>query len=293
MKNDPTAPEDLRRELESSLEEIEKISINQEPRTATVRYNIHPDAVPISSLEPEMFVRLIAEKFSARFDDSEIRPYIPDGVDVSAGQLTRLSLEKQDKARFKGGVLRIGGEDRITPIESMMIGNQNIAVTLSGSTDEAEYLCKRLCIIAWLAAGYDRKWAELRPHVSMVGYTTTTLAQLPFRLRDLLAPVLNDYLTTVVDPDGGIGAQMGYQFIDSELRDEALQQRFSVSSCQSIKLRVNNFDRVSGIAEECVLDFLLFSKTAANRGLVMVTSELPSSKHAKLVEDVIQKLNTQ
>lgn len=278
-------PEDLRSEVERSLREQEQAKrLKIKPHTALVRLNIAPELIPKESTNPERLAELVHKEFGSVFDPSEITKLVPEALrgNLAVSDYFRIATEGDKLVKFKGGALRLPNIDRVSPIESFGFGEQNLIARVYGSTDEALYLCRRLCLLVWQAGGSDRRWDDLEDGVALTTFRTSTVVELGIPLMRLMAPQVLAFFQKEVAGNDGFGSHMG-RFASGSHDNLRI-----VSYCQSIDFRVSVFDEVSGEAEDCAVEFLLHTRGDANRSRVKFETELPSSKHNEFVTRLVE-----
>jgi hypothetical protein len=285
--------EDLRKEVERSIEKMARANILQEPRNAKVVWNIHPDAIPRNTINAQRLIDGVTKLFGSRFDPSELMKLIPQGVSrdsLSASSLIQMAIDAERLVTFVGGIVKFPDLGRITPIDRLTFGQQTIAATVVGTTDEASLIAKQLCLELWRAAGQDRSWNELSAYVERQTFTTATAVDFGFPLSRLLDPRLSSFLAGELVGESDLGRLMGIQEADSKRQALGMKEKILIPYCHQIRLKVAVIDSVSGRAEDADLDFMIYARTEANRGRVLVQSELPSDKHAELVQRVVALL---
>jgi hypothetical protein len=284
-------PEQLRKEVEKSILAREKRALKQTAKVGLVTWNIDPEAIPLKTVHAEKLYEDIARSLGSSFDDSQIIKLIPPEVrnQVNPKVLLELALKNDQFIQFKGGLLRLEGIARVTPIDKMGAGSQQISAAVVGSTDEAMLLCKNLCLSLWRASGIEKRWEDIKPFIARIQYKSTTVSELPFPLADLLQPKFNDFMGQDVGGDNGFGKMMGLRHVNDETQRQRRGEILTVSHCRRIEMVVSTFNTVTGDAGDTELDFMIESRDDANRSHVYVTSELPIAEHVQLVETLVSR----
>jgi hypothetical protein len=282
------SPEDLRREVERVVarDEASASGIWTRPYTAQVSMNIEPYAIPRETLDPAIVIARVSDELSSRFDMSEVRRLLPPESQAQLDPISamRVAIANDRIVQFQGGWLRLESLDRITPIDKFGFGQQTLSAIVSGTTEEAEYLCKRLLLLLWHSSGVERKWSEFEEFVEISAYNTTTVVDLPSSLLGLLSDGLRKFGSDLAAA-GGLAHEMG--------RFGSRRERYgggtteAVVHCLGIDLKVALFDRISGEQEECSVTLLEHTKGDANRTRIKFLSELSSSRHNDLVKALI------
>lgn len=287
--------EDLRKEVERSIAKMEKAPVRQEVRTAKVVMNIHPDAIPRTTLNPSKLIEGVAKLFGSRFDPSELMKLIPTGVSrdqLSHASLLQMALDADKNINFIGGTIRFPDLGRVTQIERVGFGQQVLIAVVVGTTNEAVLVAKQLCLEIWKAAGIERNWSEIASFVERQSFTTTTVVDLGFPLSKLLDPRFSNFFQNELIAPEGLGRQMGIQEADPARQKQTAKDLMLIPYCRGIHLQVAVIDSVSGRAEDTDLQFMIYSRTEANRSRALISSELTSEKHAELVQRVVAVLST-
>lgn len=292
----PKTPESLRQEIakvQKSIKEREKSSLKPTPVSGQVDLFIHPDALPLASVNPAALYEDIVSTYGCVFDDSEIM--LPANVprsEVPVEDLFAMAVKKRKGIQFNAGVLRLEGLSRITTIDKIGWGRQQVSAIVNGSTDEAMFLCKNLCLAIWRANGVERRWEDIAPFCNYVGYESTIHVELPFPLSRLLSSEFRTFLKTDLGSDGKFGKSMRDRELIEEVHKKRLAEMSVVTHCRSINIIVTTFNEVTGEAEDHRLDFLLKARPEANRGLTIVHSELPIDEHVALVERLVEAITS-
>lgn len=286
------SPEDLLREIETSLaleSSTADFTVPIRAHAATVAFNIEPEAIPIKTLRPNVVISKIAEEYSSRLNMSSILALIPPDArpNLSEEAALAISLANDRSVVFEGGWLRLDTLDRVTPIAQFGFGEQNLSAAVSGSTEEAEYLCKRMLLLLWHSAEIERKWSEFEELVEITSYRTSTVVDMGLPLSNLLHPSLTDFLKSEVEEPGTFGSEMG---TFASKKERVSSDPIAVAHCREIDIRVSLFDGVSGDHEECLVNILLHSRTDANRSRVKFMTELPSQKHREMVTALVKAM---
>lgn len=289
-------PDSLKRELERTIQEQAKRPLAQKPTRASVELNIHPDMLPLGTVDTVEFVKEIARNYGCYFDDQEIARLVPPNAlreEIDSHDLVRLAWRNDKLVGFLGGILRLESIGRITSIEAIAVGEQQVSAVVGGASDEALYLCKNICIGLWKASGISRRWEDIEPYVGGIRYRSTTSVALPFTLTQLLCPELREYMAQQCEAARGLGALMGLRPYDMEAVQRQRLEYSSVHYVDKIELVLSKFNRVTGDAEDVSIDVQLPSRYEANRSEVLITSELPASEHVELVEQLAKTVSGQ
>ncbi|MEU6868547.1 hypothetical protein ABZ924_35850 [Streptomyces sp. NPDC046876] len=275
----------------SLLEEVEK-SVAAEldraqglitPDWASVVINIEPSAIPRETADPRRIIEVIEREFNCTYDISKVAAINPQVSDVAA---LAHEIKTDQIVGFNGGWIQYRGLERVTMIDDFRFGQQTLAATVKGTTEEASYVCGRLASLLWEAAGVPRKWDELAPLAEAHAYRTSTLVDLGVPLLSLLSPTFHEFVRKICSL-GGDAKYMG------SFGSRAAKFNFDplvVPHCREIDLQIALFDEISGVQEECTFNLLLHSRPDANRSRVKIMSELESSKHSDIVLALIAKL---
>ena len=285
--------EDLRKEVERSIEKMARANILQEPRAAKVIWNIHPDAIPKNTINVQKLIDGVSRLFSSRFDPSELMKLIPTGAareTLTAANLVQMAMDADRLVSFIGGIVKFPDLGRITPIERLSFGPQTVATTVIGTTDEAVLVAKQLCLELWRSTGQERTWNELAPYVERHTFSTTTAVDFGFPLSRMLDPRLSAFLSGELIAENGLGRLMGIQEAESRRQQQISKDKMVIPYCHRISMKVAVVDSVSGRAEDNDLEFMIYARTDANRSRMLAQSELPSDKHAELVQRIVALL---
>ena len=280
-------------EIERSILEQEKFRPRQIPHTAQVDLNIDPAEIPLNTAKAQQLYEDLTSAYGSSFDDSEIIEMIPPEARAALNPIPLLSLamKKGKLIQFVGGILRFEEISRTTTISKMGIGEQQVSSVVEGSSDEAMLLCKNLCLSLWRASGIEKRWEDIEKHVSRVRYKSTTVADLPFPLIDLFDARFQGFLNEDVAGEQGYGKMMGLRPVKDEIAESQRNEKQVVSHCRQIQIVVSVLNNVTGQSEDNSLNFLIRSRSDANRSQVLVTSELPTSKHMGLVQQVTSRMS--
>ncbi len=172
----------------------------------------------------------------------------------------------------------------------MGFGQQQVSAVVFGTTDEATYVAKQLCLEIWKAAGVARQWSDIEPYVERVRYKTTTRVHLGHPLLQLLSGEIRRLIDEDICGPEGLGRYMGMVPSARDALAEQAKDIAVVAHCTRIELVVTTFDKVSGGSEDNELTLRLEARTDANRSRVLVTSELPSDRHSALVDRLVARL---
>lgn len=246
--------------------------------------NMWSRMIPLESINPVALVEKVRDEFGSVLDVGALQRMIPE---ESRSQVTLESLLghalRADDAQivFRGGHLAAQNSDRSTPIHSLILSEQNISASVAGTTDEAEYLCKRLTIMLSEIVGARRHWTAFEPHVELISYASSTVVDLGFSLTDLLSPGARNFLADDVLGQAGLGVRMrGSAKAGSSSRSDAT---VVVAGVRSLELEVSVLDSISGRHTESRIEFLNHTKNDLNRSRVKVMSDLKTSDHEELV----------
>jgi hypothetical protein len=278
-------PEELKAEVIQSVREEAHRGPNSRPNHASASYNISPDSIPGESSNKEQLLQELAKQFGCRYSPPAIPPEA-QGSQVSIDTLMKFSLDRGDPVEFTGGRLQFPGSDRITPINRIGFGEQSLSARVNGISAEAEYLCKQLCLLLWECTGITRRWDEFEDDVEFVAYQTSTIVDLGVPLKSLLSESFRGFLTDDVSAPGGFGEKMGSRSVDIVPASDLLV----VSHCRSMDLRVSVIDKVSGRAEDCLIEFLTHTRSDGNRSRLKISSELESQQHERMVSALTRRI---
>ena len=289
----PTGPENLKREVERTLREHARSKLSQRATLGQVDFNIDPIALPRHAVDTSEFLRDVSGAYNCRFDDSETRRMLPPGASsgpLDPASMMALAFEHDRMLGFRGGILQLEGLSGITPIHSFGIGQQQVSAVVNGSTDEALYLCKNVCLSLWRSAGVERRWEDIEPYVERIHYKSTTIVELPFPLMALLSAACGDFIEGALLDGPRFGAKMGLQPMDpakAEVRAGSMQL---VAHCERIKLVLSAFDPTTGMAEDNDVNLLIHSRSDANSTpcKLKIGTELALGEHISLVEKLVE-----
>jgi hypothetical protein len=294
MTINPDRPDELRR----VLQEAERSQLSPTVRdlilredSASVTINLWPQLIPRDSVDPNALLRAVEEEFRATLDTSALTQRIPAEARPGLTLATLLGHALKDDdvmVRFRGGFLTIPESKRITAIRSLVIGEQALKATVTGTSSEAEYCLRQLAIILSRAAGIERVWADFKPHVEMMSFSTSTVIDLGGSMARLLAPPVRQFLYEEVGGEAGFGAHMGgFASFDEELiRGVAV-----VPSVMRVEFVVNMMDSVSGRSERCHVELLSHTQSDNNRSRIKLVTELRSSDHQRFAERLVQAMH--
>ncbi|MEV0410974.1 hypothetical protein AB0I68_09235 [Streptomyces sp. NPDC050448] len=275
----------------SLLEEVEK-SVSAEleraqgliiPDWASVAINIEPSAIPRETADPRRIIEVIEREFNCTYDISKVAAINPQVPDITA---LAHEIKTDQIVHFNGGWIQYRGLDRVTMIDNFSFGQQTLAATVKGTTEEASYVCGRLASLLWEAAGVPRKWDEIAPLAEAHAYRTSTMVDLGIPLLSLLSPTFHEFMMKFCSPNGDAKSMGSFGSRTAKYNFTPL----AVAYCREIDLQIALFDETSGVQEECTFNLLLHSRPDANRSRVKVMSELESSKHSDVVLALIKKL---
>lgn len=289
-----TSAEELLQELQRTQEAEKKLEKDLEefstPDWATVQMNISPAAIPRETVDAELIASAIFKVFKSRLDVAKTVQSLPPDVQakVSPKDAIHAAMLQGNIVRFKGGWIAYGEAQQITPIRNFGFGEQTLFASVTGTTNEATYVCKRLATELWHVVGIDRKWAELEDSVEAVSYKTSTMVDLAVPMMELIAQPVQDFLSALCS-DGGAARHMG-NFDSWSSRHNFFP--LAVPYCQEVEFCISLFDETSGAQEECDIDLLLHSRPDANRSRVKVLTELESSKHNEVIWQLAKKLES-
>ena len=292
---DPTKqsrPEDLRRALADELKRQAPKPSLQMPLRAKVSLNISPTVLPRGALNVDTLLNDVSASFRAEPDLTDLLRRLPAQAKaaVTERDVIRQAIQNDDMVKFSGGILEIPELGRVTTIQEMGFGEQTVAAIVNGTTDEAVFLCKQMILLMWKAAGFQRRWSDIEPHLGAVSYTTTTTVNMPLPLRDLLSAEFRAFVLTDVSGSDGLGREMGMLPFVARDREETVRDNAVVTHLRGLELVVSVFNKTTGDAEDCALNFLIHRRTDANRSDVMVTSALSSADHSRLVEMLLKRI---
>lgn len=273
----------LRKDIEKTLI-VEDTPPEITPNTSRVSINIDPAAVPVEIIKHVDVVKLIFETFRSSFDTSQIS--LPSGAEALSPQsIISHQISRNNVLIFKGGFVDYGDEGIIS-INHIAFGSQTLAAEVYGTTKQAEYICKRLGELLWLAVGRERKWSEISSAVNVVSYSTSTVVKLGFSPRALFSEKFERFIGEAIEGVGGFGRSMG-----------SLGQKLSSSddvsvivSCRELDFEVSVFDGLSGSQESCKIHIIPDTKHDNNRETVKILSELPYDLHVEMVSYLINKI---
>ncbi len=284
-------------ELRAALRQAEQTRRKPDRKTRLLRnersvatINIWPVLIPRASINPQRLIQLLASEFGSTIDRAALLRNVPEEARGGVPSEAALShaLAGEDAIYFVGGRLSDKESNRLTPIQLLGFGEQSLRASVSGTTDEAEYLCKRLGILLSMTAGIQRVWGDFEPHIEAISYLTTTVVDLGFPLVDLLSPAMKGFISDSITGKDGFGRRMGdfsWEGIHAE-RDK-LNVTIGVHQLH-FKLVVQ--DEVSGQSDKCDLEFLTHTTSDLNRSRVKFTSALSSTDHDALVERLVSSV---
>lgn len=288
-----TGAEELRKEVERSIEQLNREKIRLEPYNARVNINIHPNALPRASVNPTRLLEGVGKLFGSRLNSEDLLRQLPDNIpreSINPVSLVQMAFETDRPLRFKGGLVRFPDIGRITSIEELGIMREYVYATVTGTSDEALYVAKQLALEVWKAAGLERQWSDLAQYVERQSFDTSTIVDLGFPLSKFLNPKIVALLTSDLIDTNGLAREMGALPTDPVRKKRILDTRNIVPHCRDIGLRFVINDTVSGFSEEIAMGFVIYSTYEANRSRVIVSSELPSDKHGQLVVKFVTAL---
>lgn len=287
----PDQPDELRRVLQEA-ERTSKKSIGRDVTVredaARVTINLWQQLIPRESVDPAVLLEAVQQELGAVLDTTNLVQRIP--LEARAG-LTRpalLSHALQDDdaiVRFTGGYLTIPESRRVTKIRDLVISEQNLSATVTGSTTEAEYCVRQLAMLMNRAAGIQRVWSDFEPHIEMTAYLTSTVADLDASLMHMLSSRVQRFFMESVGGEGdSFGKRMGgWDAVSSNLKADLLV----VPAVKRIEFVVGIMDRISGRYESCDIDVLAHTKGDYNRARVKLTTELRSTDHHEFTEQLV------
>lgn len=285
------SPEDLRREVEQSVarELSSQGDVTLRSLAATVSMNIEPEAIPRHSIEPVHVLERVMTEYRSRLDTSDL--LIPQEAlaGVTEARALQVAIDNDRVVRFTGGWLRLDAAERVTPIISFGFGEQIVTATVNGTSEEAEYLCKRLLLLLWQSAGIDRRWGEFEELVEVTTYRTTTVVDMGVPLARLLSNQMNAFFTEDVASADGFGREMGTY--GSKIQRFGAQPRV-VPHCREIDIVLSVIDDVTGEQEDCLFNLLLHSKADANRSRCKFMSELSTARHNEMAQVLVQRIRS-
>lgn len=250
-----------------------------------VTANLWPALIPRAAIHAPTLLQSVMSEFGASFNPQSYLRGIPGEARQGLTHESVLSHALSDDDAvivFDGGHLTISDSARVTPINQLQFSEQVISATVVGTSEEAEYCLRKLAILISQAAGVNRVWKDFEPHVELWGYTTSTVVDLGMSITDMLAPEFREFLETYVAGADAFGQQMGgvSRGIDrSTLRVTPAATR--------IELSIGVWDELSGKANNCNLEILAHTRGDYNRHRVKFLTELPSTQHLELVEQLV------
>lgn len=279
MNNNPSS---LRKSIEES-QTMERSPPEISPVRATVKINIAPVAIPFSVLKHVNLEQLIFEAFKSTFDRTSMN-LPPSGPAVSTTDLLNHVIDTEKIAKFSGGYAAFS-DDSIVSIQRMGFGSQTLFATVSGTTKQAEFICKKLLELLWNAVGRDRRWAELNEYVNLVGYETSSKVDLGINGKQLFSSKFQEFLANDIGGSDGFGVKMGDLGQSTRIESADL---IVVSSCKMVQIEIGIFDSISGKHEACSIEFIPDTTFDYNRTIFKAQSELPYDQHVRMLEKLIE-----
>lgn len=278
-------PGSLRKELEASLS-VEATPSAITPSSALVSINIDPSVMPVEMIKTvsSQLLETVELEFKSSLDTSAVK--LPQGIQsVNARDLVDHFISNDNLVPFKGGLVPFR-DDHTIHIRNMAFGSQTLLADVFGTTNQAEYICKKLAELLWRLVGHERKWGELVDDVNIVSYQTSTVVDLGFSLSELLNPLFLQFLESEIAGVDGLGRRMGP--IGQQNRNDGSE--FVVStSLQELDIRVGVFDPVSGEHDMHSINVIPDTKFDKGGGKVKIASALPFNLHVDVVEKLLEK----
>lgn len=194
-------PEELKKDLLSAYKKQSKASLSHNLLEGTVTYNIDPSALPLKIIDVEKFYSQLYSQFNLSFDDCELTKLFPD-VQISPTQGIKILINNEKNIVFRDGLMQLQGLQNITSIKYIVIGEQNLSVSVVGSTDEAEYLAKYIWLMLWKDLTSQRTNSYLEQNIMLSRYSCVTELSFPNTISDFLHPVfLSEFKSMIEQPD--------------------------------------------------------------------------------------------
>ncbi|MHA3834948.1 hypothetical protein ACXR8F_04405 [Terrabacter sp. AAH1] len=288
-------PDDLRR----ALREAERERSSSAGRNAVIRdeysrasLNMWPALIPRESIDPGALVKAVQTEFGAQLNTSELFKGVPPDVrsSIDLSSLIKHTLSDDDSVLyFQGGHLSIPDTSRITPISSLAVSEQTISASVNGSSDESEYLCKRLAVLVSASAGVARVWRDFEPHVELIAYMTSTVVDLGFPLDKLFRPGFTSFLAGLKQP-AGLAEKMGGVTRSSA---SGSSEYATAIGARRLEIDVRVTEKTSGRQSTAKIELLTHTVSDLGGGRVKVLTELSSADHYTFIRDLITAIESE
>ncbi|MGW2486860.1 hypothetical protein ACWCV9_06515 [Streptomyces sp. NPDC001606] len=259
-------------------------------KTTSVVINMDPSMLPLSQVEPEIFLRQVEDKFKLGLKPPQVLSNLQEEF-AEAGSLPKekvLAIALREEAvSLEAGRVPVG-QNVIVPIEMVKINDENISALVSGHTEVAEYVTAEIFEMMWFAAGAPKRWEspEVQESIQLKSYGTVTRVDLGCSLNSLLAPQTLHYLEQNLATGGRFaGEMMSKSAADNFTASPDIVSTFAVDE---IDMKVNLFNTRTGRSETANVKLSVMSRDDLNRGLCDVLTQLPIDKHSELVRGLAQ-----
>ena len=270
--------QELQRKLAREEQERRK-DIKETPILARTTLVVSPSALPRPQADLGELATRLQHRFRLRVDRSNYRsPMYANIDDVS---LIAELVASDEQINFAGGMLTFDMPNRHTPLLNLAFNNEAIQADVIGSTTESTFVAQQAFSELWASCGVDRSWTD--DQLQLVGYMTTTRAQLGVNLEDFFSPEFRQFLQN--DVQGGAGFQMGRQPGNSN-RGNYGSDPLAICYTETLKMQVSLFDKTTGRSELCQMRFDTLAKSEVHQGVITVTTELDSPSHTKFLGDL-------
>jgi len=250
---------------------------------------MNPAMTPYHSISAKAVVTIASELFNARLHRGELGSMrAPDGQPLTDQEIMNFQLENERNAHFFGGYLKHQSGSRVTTLSSLAFGQQNIAASVAGTTDEAMLVASEFARLLWEAAGYAQHWADLKDGIERISFSTTAVVDFEEGAIDrIFSERFKAFLDEDIASSNGLGASMGALGQDKRLSTD---DYLLIPSLNILELTLMIVDRISGQGERAEVRITPHTKTSHNRCDSLVTSELPYLEHIELIEKLQNRL---
>lgn len=282
-------PEELKKDLLSAYKKQAKSSFSHNLLEGTVTYNIDPSALPLKIIDVEKFYTELCMQFNLSFDNDELTKLLPN-VDISPTQGIKILIDNEKNIIFRNGLMQLQGLQNITSIKYVIIGEQNLSVSVVGSTNEAEYLAKYVWLMLWKDLTPHRTTSFLEQKIMLSRYNCVSELSFSNTISDFLHPkFLAEFKTLLEEPDSFVKIIGLTPYCKDDIR-EHFQENKLILYCSNITLTLVKMNETTGESEDCTITIDLRQRTQANKKVIRFRTELPTSEHIKLVSEFAEML---
>lgn len=282
-------PEELKKDLLSAYKIQSEASLSHNLLEGTVTYNIDPSALPLKIIDVDKFYSQLCSQFNLSFDDCELTKLFPD-VQISPTQGIKILINNEKNIVFRDGLMQLQGLQNITSIKYIAIGEQNLSVSVVGSTDEAEYLAKYIWLMLWKDLTSQRTNSYLEQNIMLSRYSCVTELSFPNTISDFLHPAfLSDFKSMIEQPDTFIKVT-GLTPYQKQNIEEHFRENKLLLYCSNITMTLVKINEITGESEDCSITIDLRRRTQANKKMIRFSTELPTIEHIKLINSFAEML---